>query len=236
MNTLGTLLTGALLVGAAAVGPRTDVPVVPDRRQARQWVEEELLGREYAEARPGPVEMLISWLKELLGRLPAPEGVDVSLGVTVASILALLLGGYVLWRTGGLHRQVTIHRNDVFDEPPRSAADHRRAAELAEAAGDLRTALLERFRALVRALSDRALVELDAGRTADELTRRASSRLPSLAPRLAAAGRVFDEVRYGDLSPTPEAVGSLRDLDDLASRTTPVEPRAVADGQPAVPR
>lgn len=213
-----------------------EVPVRPDRQTARSWAEEELLKREYQEERRGPLRLLVDWLRSLLDRIPAPGSVNVNLGVTIAILLVVVLVAYVLWRSGGVRRQARARPGDVFDDPALTAADHRRAADAAEAAGDLRTALLERFRALVRGLSDRALVELEAGRTATELTRRAAVRLPALAPRLAAAARDFDDVRYGDRPATVDAVRAMRELDEQAARTSPVDAGGrVPDGL-AVPR
>lgn len=224
-------------MGAVAILPTwAEIPVTPDREEARSWAQRELLQREYQESRPSPVRMFLDWLDSLLNRIPSPEGVNVSLGITVAVVLALLLVAYVLWRSGGIHRQARAKSGDVFDDVVLSAADHRRAAEAAEASGDLRTALLERFRALVRSLSDRALVELTAGRTADELARRAASCLPTLATQLTNAARAFDDVRYGDRPATSEMVRSLRELDEQAARTSPVEASAGTPGHLAVPR
>jgi hypothetical protein len=199
----------------------TDAPLRPDRQQARAWAQEELLKREYEAERPGPMRLLVAWLREQLGHVPAPEGLNVNLGVTIAVVLVLALAGYVLWRTGGVHRRARAREGEVFDVPQLTAEEHRRAAQAAEAAGDLRTALLERFRAIARSLSDRALLELSPGRTADELARAAAVRLPGLAEPLAVAARSFDDVRYGGRPATPAAVRSMRELDERAARTTP---------------
>jgi hypothetical protein len=227
---------GSLVARLVPLLVPAEVPVLPDRRQAKAWAEEELLGREYQEAKPSPVRMLLDWLDEVLSGLPQPEGLTVGTGVTVVIVLGLLVLAYLLWRTGGLHREASAGADGVFDGPDLLAADHRRAAQEAEAAGDLRTALLERFRALVRDLSDRALLDLEAGRTADELARQAASRLPTLAESLMAAAQAFDDVRYGDRPATPEAVRFLRDLDETAARTTPAEPVRLSPDALVAPR
>jgi hypothetical protein len=213
-----------------------DVPVRPDRQTARDWAREELARREYQAERPGPIRLLVSWLNTQLDKIPAPEGINVGLGVTVAVLLVLALVGYVLWRSGGVHQRARARPGGVFDTPDRTADDHRRAADAAEAAEDLRTALLERFRAIARSLGDRALIELTPGLTADELARRAAVRLPGLAAELTSGARSFDEVRYGDQPATIEAVRALRALDERALRTTPAASGAVVSGDPVVPR
>lgn len=211
-------MTGALL----AVPVRGGVPVRPDRPQARAWAQEELVKREYQAERPGPIRMLITWLRRQLEQLPAPEGINVALGLGIAVLLILALVGYVLWKTGGVHRRARARPDRIFDEPDRSADAHRRASDAAEAAGDLATALIERFRAIARSLADRALIELTPGLTADELARRAAVRLPGLAGALATGAGAFDDVRYGDRPATAAAVRHLRDLDEQTARATPV--------------
>jgi hypothetical protein len=112
----------------------------------------------------------------------------------------------------------------VFDDGARSAAWHRAAADAAVAAGHLRTAVLERFRAVVRELEERAVLAEQPGRTAGEAAQAAASRLPALGERLTAAARIFDDVRYGDRPATPEMDDALRELDAalLAERLVPL--------------
>lgn len=226
----------AALLAPVMWAGRFDAPVRPDRERARAWAAEELARREYQAERPGPARMLLDWITERLQGLPAPEGVNVRLGVSVAVVIVLALLAYVVRRAGGVHRQATARRGEVFESTGRTADDHRRAAEAAEAAGDLRTAVIERFRAIARALTDRALLEQSPGVTADELARRAGSRLPGLAADLTAAARSFDDVRYGDRPATAAAVRALAELDARAAATAPVPLAAPAPGSLAVPR
>ena len=64
---------------------------------------------------------------------------------------------------------------------------------------------LERFRAIVRELEERAVLAEQPGRTAGEAAAAAAGRLPALAAELAAAARLFDDVRYGGRVATPAA-------------------------------
>jgi hypothetical protein len=226
----------AALLAPVTWAGRFDTPVHPDRGRARAWAAEELARREYQAEQPGPARMLLDWVIEQLRHLPAPEGVDVRLGVPVAAVTVLALLTYVVRRAGGVHRQATARRGEVFESAGRTADDHRRAAQAAEAAGDLRTAVIERFRAIARALTDRALIEPSPGLTAAELARRAGTRLPGLAAEFAAAARSFDDVRYGDRPATAAAVRVLAELDARAAATTPVPLAAPAPGSRAVHR
>ena len=65
----------------------------------------------------------------------------------------------------------------------------RAAADAAAAAGDWALAVLERFRAIVRGLEERTVLDERAARTAHEAALAAAARLPALAAELVAAGR-----------------------------------------------
>jgi hypothetical protein len=214
---------------------RFDAPIRPDREQARAWAREELSRREYQTERPGIIDMVLAWIGAQLDRVQAP-GVPGNVGVSVAIALVLALVAFVVWRTGGFRRQAKLRSRGVFDAVDRTATDHRRAAEEAEAAGDLHTALVEWFRAIARALSERALIAESPGLTADELARRAAGRLPALADDFSAAAVSFDDVRYGDLPATLAAVRAMADLDTRAAATTPAPAGAPVAGSLAVPR
>ena len=193
----------------------------PGRGQARAWAEQELLGREYQADRPGLVTRLRRWLQD---HLPSFSGHWTNTGIAAVILAVLLVAvvAYVLWRAGGVRRQARAAAPELFGEVERTAADHRRAADAAEAAGDLATALLERFRALIRALADRDLVPLGPGLTADEAARTAGTALPDLAGALDEAARSFDDARYGDRPVTREQVRHLRDLDERAAVARPL--------------
>ena len=79
----------------------------------------------------------------------------------------------------------------------RSAAEHRADAERAAAAGDWEEAVRQRFRALVRALEERDVLDERPGRTADEAAAEAARSMPASAAELAWAARQFDDVAYG---------------------------------------
>jgi Domain of unknown function (DUF4129) len=193
----------------------------PDRQQARSWAERELLGKEYQAQRPGPLQQLLNWIVDKLNGVSAPHLFGAPLGLAIVAGLVLAIVGYVVWRSGGVNRQARAASAELFGGQARSADDHRAAAAAAEANGDLGTAALERFRALIRALADRDLVQLAPGRTADEAARSAGEALPELAADLRAAARIFDDVRFGDRQATREQVATLRELDTRALATRP---------------
>lgn len=111
-----------------------------------------------------------------------------------------------------------------------TARQLRDAAAASAADGDYSTAILQRLRAIVAACEERGILAPDPGRTADELATQASARFPRQRADLAAAARLFDQIRYGDGDGTLDGYQRLSDLD--AALTT-LRPEPVAE-QPAV--
>jgi Domain of unknown function (DUF4129) len=189
-----------------------DVPLQPGGAQGRAWARAELAGPGYDH--PSLVRRALEWLLERIAGLPLPSGSGTAL---TGAVVVLVVLGAVVWavrRAGGpLARGRRAGGGDVFTAGDLSAADHRSAADQAAAAGDLRTAVLERFRAVVRELEERAVVSEQPGRTASEAAAAAGARLPTLAADLAAAARTFDDVRYGGRNATVSMDTALRDLD-----------------------
>jgi len=126
-------------------------------------------------------------------------------------------------------------------EPPLlgAAAEHRVAAEEAAAQRDFDRALRERFRAVLRGMEQRGVLETRRSRTADETAIDASTVLPlEAATELHPAARSFDEVVYGgrgatedeyrrleyadtfsEAAPTPQPGPELREVTEAAPRT-----------------
>jgi hypothetical protein len=204
------------------------VPVEPGREQARAWAVEELSRPEYRARRPGWFERLLTWLRDQLSAVELPDGPGQAVGLVVLLLVVALAVALLLGRAGRPGRLRADRADGVFEQGVRSAAEHRAAADRAAAAGDLRTAVLERFRAVVRDLEERAVLPELPGRTADEAARAAAAVLPALREDLLRAARVFDDVRYGDRPATAEAERALRQLDDAVRRARPARVEASA--------
>ena len=108
------------------------------------------------------------------------------------STVAFWVAGPVRARVAGRPRPWSSSGDDA-----RTAAELRAAADAAAARGDWSTAVLERFRAVVRSLEERALLDDRPGRTAHEAAEAAAARLPARAAELRRAARLFDDVCYG---------------------------------------
>lgn len=200
-------------------------PLEPDRETAQRWVAEELLGREYRQAEPNllqrAAQAFLDWVTELLSRaegVSAGYGLLIGLGVLLAAVVvALLVAGPV--RRSARRRERST--GGVFAAQVRTAAEHRAAAEAAAAAGDLGTAVRERFRAVARSLEERVVLDPRPGRTADEVAREAGARLPEAASALLAAARAFDDVTYGGRAGTDETYQRVVAADEAAGRARP---------------
>lgn len=222
----------ALLAVAA-----TDVPVEPDAEQARSWLAAELSDPVYHQA-PSLLERLLAWIREQLDALgPAISRVDPLVAalvvggvILVVVVIALLVAGPVRRARRG---QRTSH--EVLVDELRSAAELRAAADAAAAAGRYHDAVMDRFRAVLRSLEERTVLDPLPGRTAHEGAEASAQRLPTCAQDLRTAGRLFDDVAYGDLEATAESYGWLADVDRRVGETRPTSSGAPVLAEVAQP-
>jgi hypothetical protein len=117
-----------------------------------------------------------------------------------------------------------IEPSRTVPEPPRldAAAAHSAAAEHAAAHGDFDTALRERFRAVLRGLEQRGLLEVRRSRTARETSHEAAASLPAGdSGELPSAARSFDEVVYGGRRADEEEYRRLTQADRFSAAAPP---------------
>ncbi|MFD0023577.1 DUF4129 domain-containing protein [Streptomyces sp. NPDC058382] len=194
MSGAGGTAAARLLVRAGG-----DIPVDTPRDPAREAAKHELSKPMYHENDPNllkrALDHLWTWIGDLLSSASgaAPGG---PVGLVVLVLIALALLAALWWRLGTPQRG-TGPTNALFTNGPRSAAEHRTAAEAHAAAGRWNQAVQERMRAIVRALEERALLDPRPGRTADEAAAEAGLPLPEHAGELRSAARRFDDVTYG---------------------------------------
>ena len=103
-----------------------------------------------------------------------------------------------------------------------TARQLREAAAASATAGDYTAAIVARLRAIAAACEERGILFSNAGQTADELAVAAGGRFPGQATHLAAAARLFDQVRYGGEAGTRDGYERLRQLDEALARQKPV--------------
>ncbi|MBO3093916.1 DUF4129 domain-containing protein [Cellulomonas dongxiuzhuiae] len=196
------------------------VPVEPDAAQARRWVGEELLDPAY-HRQESLLQRGLTWVAEQLDNLPSigmsnRTALLVVVGVAVLVVLvALRVAGPV--RAGARRRRTAVlHADDR-----RTAAQLRDAADAAARAGTWSVAVADRYRAVVRDLEERGLLDERPGRTAHEAARVAAAVLPAHAAALRRGGDLFDDVVYGERSATPDDDATMRDLDAVVRAARP---------------
>ncbi|MBT2422562.1 DUF4129 domain-containing protein [Streptomyces sp. ISL-22] len=198
-------------------------PLTTPRDPAREAARRELSKRMYHEHEPSwfqrALDTFWDWVEDLFSSAStvAPGG---TLGLVVVVLVVLAVVGALWWRLGIPRRRPTSSAA-LFDDRPRSAAEHRAAAEAHAAQGHWNQAVQERMRAIVRSLEERALLDVRPGRTADEAAAEAGRSLPSHTDRLRVAARDFDDVTYGGRTATQQAYKRIAELDSDLESTKP---------------
>jgi hypothetical protein len=219
------------LLAEADTGDDGGVPITTPRTPAREAAERELSKREYHQDDPGLLQRIIDWVWDHLSSLldsaaQATPGGWVGL-TALACVLSLLLIALRL-RLGKLRPQPVSDGDSLLGDRPRSAAEHRAAAEAHAAADRWSEAVQERMRAIVRSLEERALLDPRPGRTADEAASEADRALPGHGDELRSAARSFDEVTYGERPGDASAYSAVRELDSALQRAVPPVPETAA--------
>ena len=189
-----------------------DAPATPGAQEAREAAEAELAKPAYHPV-PNLLGRLWRWLVEHLDPTTAIPGIPPLLSglivllvlVTCVVLLVVLLRRFKL--VGRSRRDA----GRLFDDE-RDARALARAADAAAERGDWDAAVVERFRAIIRSLDERGLIEDYPGMTAHEAAALASSALGALGGELTRAAVLFDAVRYGEVVSTEEQDAWMRDL------------------------
>jgi hypothetical protein len=220
---IGTALIGTALIGTAQIGtaPAGAAPI--GRDQAQRLARDELSKAIYHQH-----ESIPQAIGDFIGRL-LRKIFDSASHVTPGgswTVVALVLVAVVLIaiavRVGPLRRPVT-QKAPITDSGarPLTARQLREEAEASTGKGDYTAAIVARFRAIAVSLEERDVLVPDAGRTADELATQAARLFPGQAADIAAAARLFDQVRYGGAVGAPEDYERVRQLDDRLGRMRP---------------
>ncbi|MGL4173748.1 MAG: DUF4129 domain-containing protein [Actinomycetota bacterium] len=204
-------------------------PLTPEEDQAREWMREELTDPAYADAQPSILIRVSRWfLRWLTELLPSPGGV-VSHWVWVVVVVLILIGiAFILrLRSHRLRNVKQANRAGVFGETAATAAEYRLRANQAAAEQRWSDAVRDRFRAIVRSLEERVIVDENTGRTAREAACEAGLAIPAISAPLTDAARQFDAVQYGNQPMTFDDDAQMRAVDDATQRARPT-PRTPA--------
>ena len=219
----------AIPLPAALAGPGLRVPVDIDRDQARAAARRELADPAYRAAEPSWFERALAWVFEQLAELLGDVAATVPTGIgslVILAVLVVIVAIIVRLRMGKAVGTGRRREGRVFSGRPRTAAEHRRAAEDALARDELGEAVRERFRAVVRELEQRGLLDERPGRTADEAAAEGAEQLPGCAAELGMAARIFDDVWYGGRPATREAYDEVAAADVEVQAQRPAVVRA----------
>ena len=213
-------------------------PATPDADEARRAAGREL-SRPIYHDHHDLWDRLWSWLKGLFdvdSMVPGvPPWVSTLIVVlVVAAGIALLI--LLLTRLSSARRVATPPSLSVFTDD-RDADTLTRAADAAAVQADFATAVVERFRAIIRSLDERGIIDEYPGMTALEaaaLTHQALGEHRLMAP-LHEAAHLFDAVLYGRVVSTSSQDQQMRELADQMATVTLPTGRALVGASTAAP-
>jgi hypothetical protein len=198
------------------------------RSGARDEARRELRKAIYHAGDESPVQRLLRWvvnkIGEVLGRVVdvAPGGMP-SLVIVIVLIVLLVVAVRLGLGPTRLRDALTDRRRDARS---RTAAEYRAEAEALAARGAFKEAVRARFRAVIRELEERGVLDPRPGRTAGEIAREGGAAVPSVAAPLADAAGAFDLAWYGRRTATAAEYERVRTADDTirAARLVTVTP------------
>jgi hypothetical protein len=176
-----------------------DIPVDPDRPEARRLLAEELAKQEYQAAKPTWWDQLLGqftdWIDSLqFGGSSGPPAFGMLVLLVVIAVLLLI--AFLIFGLPRINRRSTVTGSLFGDDDPRTAAQIRAAGEAAAARGDYTLAVAELYRSIARGLAERTVLSTSPGTTAHDFARRAGLAFPARASDLSASAIAFDDVRY----------------------------------------
>lgn len=194
--------------------PMLSAPLDPGPDQARGWLRDELLRPEYH--RENLLQQLSNWFSDLFDRGTRAASSSSSLVDLISLVLFAGLALGLIWLVSRLRlsRRSAEEAGPVLEETGISARELRRVAEQALAEGRFAEAVIGGFRALVVRQVERGRLDDLPGMTAHEVALALDQTYPDRRAAIDQAGRLFDEVRYGDRPATADQARAVLALDD----------------------
>ena len=198
-----------------------EVPIDIDRVDAQRRALVELAKAKYG-GTPEFFERAVRWLLEWLARIDqwlagfgGVPGTGLNAGFVVAVVVLLAAIAIVIWRVGWPKWQRRRRPSEALHlDSSRPAVDYRVRADAAAAAGDWPSAVRDRFRALVRELEVRTVLDVRPARTAWEAARSALRLLPASQADLFAGAEMFSAVNYGDGPADARSYARMVEIDE----------------------
>lgn len=193
-------------------------PLEPDEETARNWLFEELTKAEYQNAKPNPIDVFFNDVWNWIASLFTVDGSS-RFGINpvwifvILAIVLIVIAVVIFGRPKAIARRRAANQSVFLENDDRSIDELRAAAEAAAGNSDWALATTERFRAISRSLSDRTLISMRPGTTAQGVAHAASTPFPDEARALHAAANAFDEVRYLGRVADAKTYDLVRDLD-----------------------
>jgi hypothetical protein len=209
--------------------PSDGPPLEPDADEAYGWVKDVLNQPQYARRETVLSRLwdrFMDWLTDLrdsASNIAPDTWVTIAVGIFVVAIVA------VLFFAGPLRRERRVQTGGMMGEDDRPAEQIREEADKLAGQGEWAQAAIQRFRAVVRSLSERVLIQETPGMTAHEAAHQATDRLPDLTSELVQGADRFDALAYGGRPGSREWYDAMVALDRFVAAAKPVRLAAVAD-------
>jgi hypothetical protein len=215
-----------------------DIPIRIGGEEARQLAAQELAKAKYG-GLPDWADVLLNRLGWVLDRIieailtfvlgPDSGGGGVSPGFVIAVVLLLAAIGLVVWKVG-LPRWRRRSRDAAVEvDATVTATDYRNLAEQHARHGDWQAAVRDRFRALVRELEVRTILDVRPARTAREAAYAAGRMLPDYRDDLHTAADDFSAVMYGERRADESLYRRMAGIEDRVTTAADSADLAVAE-------
>lgn len=219
-----------------------DVPVTLGRDEARRRALEELTKSKYGGEIPDWVRTLFDRLGEALlqlidfidnfGLLPGQDAGGISWPLLIVALVVLTGVVLIIWKVG-LPRWSKRRADAALDlDSTRPPADYREMSEAAARAGDWTAAVRDRYRAVIRELEIRTILDPRPARTAWEAAITAAKTLPEVEAELSAGADLFNAVMYGDQTAEQSDYQQMSAYD--AAITRQADSADLSEAEPAV--
>jgi hypothetical protein len=204
-----------------------DIPVSLGRDEARRRALAELAKAKYGGTPPwlehlaDRANLLFERFAQLLGELlagPRPGGGGISWGFVIAVSVAVVIIGLVVWRVGLPRWRRRRAGAEMQLDRTQAAADYRALAEEHAGRAEWAAAVRDRFRAVVRELEIRTVLDARPARTAWEAAYTASRVLPEARDALHQGAEDFNAVTYGDRPADQASYARMVAVDDQVTR------------------